>query len=242
MRACITLLALVAGAVCAPGFAARPASIIGRVMITRVLAKKRVGLPVDVYGLRGVSTGPPNSAGAVQHSELSRVVIYLQGNGLKAAAPITATLTQQDKHFVPEIVVVPAGSTVSFPNRDPIFHNVFSLSRAKSFDLGYYPAGETRSVRFARPGVVEVYCHIHPDMSAAILVVPSAWWTRPLPDGSFSFAGVPPGAYTLIAWHRSAGFFRRSITVSAEGTQSVVFTIPVRDQGAPKPAQSRGVS
>lgn len=227
-------IALILGGCFLVAQGAQAGAIDGRVIITRALTKRRVSLPV--YSLRGVSTGPPDSQEAAQESsetpgssELSRVVIYLEGPGLPKSSPVTAVLAQKDRRFDPSFVVIPVGSTVSFPNDDPIFHNVFSLSKAKKFDLGYYPKGETRRVRFDQPGVVQVYCHIHSDMSAAILVVPNAFWTRPAADGSFSFKDVPPGAYEIVAWHRSAGFFRYKTTVEAKQKQQVEIEIPVRD-------------
>jgi plastocyanin len=159
--------------------------------------------------------------------ELSRVVVYLEAPGLDPAPPVSATLTQRNRRFDPEFVVILVGSTVSFPNADPIFHNVFSLSKIKAFDLGYYPAGQTQVVRFDRTGVVQVYCHLHADMGAAILVLPTALWTRPLPDGSFSLPRVPAGSYELVVWHRSAGFFQRRVTVNRDETLAVDLEIPL---------------
>lgn len=213
--------------------AAQSGTITGRVVITKALTKERVALPM--YQLRGVSPEaqpkdlPKRRTGV---DELSRVVIYLQGPGLGPGAPVRATLSQKGLRFHPEIIAVPAGSTISFPNEDPVFHNVFSLSKAKHFDLGYYPKGQTRIVRFNRPGVVQVYCHIHPDMSAAIVVVPTAWWARVKPDGSFSLKSIPPGTYELMAWHRSAGFFRKRVTVSSGKTLKADFIIPVEEAGS----------
>lgn len=208
-------------------------AITGRVVITKVLTKERVTLPA--YQLRGVSPGqqePENRrSGAPGAGELSRVVVYLEGSGLNPGAPVHATLAQKNRQFNPEIVVIPVGSTVSFPNDDPIFHNVFSLSKTKLFDLGYYPKGQTRMVRFDRPGEVQVYCHIHADMSAAILVLPAALWTRPTPKGDFSLKDIPPGNYELVAWHRSAGFFRQRVTVRTGETLKVDFMIPVEQPG-----------
>ena len=216
----------------------------GRVVITKVITKKRVTLPS--YDLRGVTVNSENPDKPPGRNptgdEFSRVVIYLEGPGLKPAAPAHGTLTQKNRRFDPEIVVVPVGSSVSFPNDDPIFHNVFSLSKVKQFDLGFYPAGETRTVKFDRPGVVQVYCHIHPDMSAAIVVLSTGPWTRPAPDGGYSLSGFPPGTYDLVVWHRSAGFFRRQITVSEGTTPAADFVIPVRDQdsgAAPKPGSPK---
>jgi plastocyanin len=238
MKEFIALLMMaICGTASAVNAAAADAAISGRVVITKVMTKKRVTLPS--YELRGATIAPNTTdahAGLDPNvDELSRVVVYLEGAGLKPAAPTQETLRQKNRRFEPEIVVVPVGSRVSFPNDDPIFHNVFSLSKVKHFDLGYYPAGETRAVVFDRPGIVQVYCHIHPDMSAAIAVLANAFWTRPDSQGHYSLSGFPPGAYDLVAWHRSAGFFRRHITLAAGGSSAEDFTIPVKelDSGAP---------
>lgn len=217
-------------------------AISGHVVVTRSMTKKRVTLPA--YDMRGVQVNtarpnPPASANTTV-DELSRVIVYLDGPGLKTDPPASATLAQKGRHFDPEIVVVPAGSSVSFPNEDPIFHNVFSLSKAKAFDLGYYPAGQTRSVKFEKPGIVQVYCHIHPDMNAAIVVVANSYWTRPQPGGAFDFSSVPPGSYDLVAWHRSAGFFRRRITVAEGASTEETFVIPVKEVEAPGAAKLGG--
>ena len=185
----------------------------GRVVITKVMTKKRVTLPA--YDLRGATVNSPaperTAGGNPAVDELSRVVIYLEAPGLKPAAPTQGTLTQKNRGFEPEIVVIPVGSTVSFPNQDPIFHNVFSLSKVKQFDLGYYPAGETRTVKFDRPGIVQVYCHIHPDMSAAILVLATARLDPARPRRRLflirhsarrvRFGGVAPLGWILPASH-----------------------------------------
>jgi len=217
-------------------------SVSGQVIVTKALTKKRVTMPA--YNLRGVSLAQPETsaaAGAVSGvDEFSRVVVYLEGPGLAAGKPMTATLTQKDRRFAPEVVVVPVGSTVSFPNNDPIFHNVFSLSKVKPFDLGYYPDGQTRLVRFDKPGLVQVYCHLHADMGAAILVLDTAQWTRPSDRGSFSLQDVPPGNYELVAWHRTAGFFRRHITVRSHETVTVNLTIPLQTEEATLSAPGSG--
>ena len=202
------------------------ADLNGRIVITKKIAKKQVTLPV--YQLRGVSlASAPESSGAA--TEGSGVVVYLEGHSSNAAKPVRAELQQRGQRFDPQLLVIPAGSTVSFPNADPIFHNVFSLSGAKKFDLGYYPAGQTRIVKFDDPGVVQVYCHLHPNMYAAIVVVPNRWYTQPAEDGTFTLHDVPPGSYDLVAWHMSAGYFRRNVEVSATPGTDVVFNIPVRD-------------
>ena len=120
------------------------------------------------------------------------LAIYLEGPAA-TVTPTNTKLIQQDMRFDPEILVIPVGSTVSFPNGDPIFHNVFSLSKPKQFDLGYYPVGQSRTVKFDKAGVVQVYCHLHPQMSAAILIVDSSWYTRPDEDGHLFLFQSPGG-------------------------------------------------
>ena len=120
---------------------------------------------------------------------------------------------------------------MSFPNMDPIFHNVFSLSKAKSFDLGNYPKGETRVVTFNKPGTVYVDCHLHPNMAATIVVTPNRWYSRVDAAGQFSLRDVPPGAYSVVAWHKAAGIVRKSIEVTAGRTPSVEFVVPITDEG-----------
>jgi len=117
------------------------------------------------------------------------------------AHPDTPTLAQRGQAFDPRVVVVAAGGEVQFPNFDPIYHNVFSVSPAKRFDLGKYPRGQSRSIVFPKPGLVNVFCDIHTNMAAFILVVPNAGWVRPGPDGRFALTGMPPGHYRLHWWH-----------------------------------------
>src|SRR4029077_20976887 len=111
--------------------------------------------------------------------ERSHVAVYIEGGlGSIASGALKASIEQRDRRFVPDLIVIPAGSAVSFPNFDPIFHNVFSLSKAKNFDLGTYAKGQRRLVSFPPAGVVAVYCHLHPNMSASIVVPPSQWGTH----------------------------------------------------------------
>ena len=112
--------------------------------------------------------------------------------------PQRVVLGQKNKTFQPRVIAVPAGSTVDFPNNDQIFHNVFSLSVPQPFDLGLYRAGESRSRRFAQAGVYRVFCNIHPQMSAIIVVTPSPYVAVVPPDGRFSL-DLPAGRYRLTA-------------------------------------------
>ncbi|HEY3742527.1 MAG TPA: carboxypeptidase regulatory-like domain-containing protein [Bryobacteraceae bacterium] len=205
-------------------------SVEGTIIIKRRLTKRNVTPTVAAY-----QRGPAVPLGIAEPDEdplsfeRSRVVIYVEGAG-PAGAPATATLEQRDRRFAPEIVVIPAGSSVSFPNLDPIFHNVFSLSKTKSFDLGNYPKGQSRTVAFPEPGIVFVNCHLHPNMAAAIVVTPNKWSAQAGRDGRFVLKDLPPGKYEVVAWHKAAGYFRKKIVVGAGVTGDVDFLIPLGEK------------
>jgi len=119
------------------------------------------------------------------------------------------------------VLVIPVGTSVDFPNQDPFFHNVFSYSSAKRFDLGRYPRGESRRVVFDRPGVVKVYCEIHQWMRSAVVVVENPFHAEVGTDGSFSIAGVPPGRYRLAVWDFDRGQRTVEVAVPAQGSARV---------------------
>jgi len=114
-----------------------------------------------------------------------------------------ATMLQKNKMFTPHILPVVTGTTIDFPNADPIFHNAFSSYNGQIFDVGLYPPGSSRSVRFQRPGIVRVFCNIHPAMSAIILVLGTPYFAVTQHDGSFHI-DVPPGSYDLDIFHERA--------------------------------------
>jgi len=115
-----------------------------------------------------------------------------------------AEILQKDKKFTPHILAISAGTAVDFPNADPIFHNAFSNFEGQVFDIGLYPPGSSRSVRFDRPGIVRVFCNIHPSMSAIIVVVDSPYFTETDSDGNFLFSNVRSGSYQLHFFHERA--------------------------------------
>jgi plastocyanin len=119
-------------------------------------------------------------------------------------APMHAVLTQKNKTFEPHLLVVTRGSTVDFPNHDPWFHNVFSLFNGKRFDLGLYEAGTSRTVHFDREGVSFIFCNIHPEMSAVVVVLGSPYFATTNKQGDFTIPDVPAGRYTLRVWNESA--------------------------------------
>ncbi len=152
---------------------------------------------------------------------LEDVVVWLEG-GAKSS-PIKARIDQKDMRFVPRILAVPKGSTISFPNSDAVYHNVFAEFEAKTFDLGMYPKGQSRTVTFQKPGIVSVLCNIHAEMSAYIVVVDSAFYTKSDKKGNFKLS-APTGQYTLRAWHESGKSETRPLTV---GSASVDLTVTV---------------
>ncbi len=201
----------------------------GRIRITRILTKKKVTLSQVYERNVALADEPATDAASSQAAvELRRVVVFIEGKGPQPKKS-QISIDQRKRRFEPEVVVAPVGSTVLFPNSDPVFHNVFSLSKAKSFDLGNYRMGESRQVTFDTPGVVSIHCHLHPNMSAAVVVAPNAWYSLPGADGSFELKSLPPGRYTLVAWHKSAGSFRRTIEVQPGGAPTrLEIEIPVR--------------
>ena len=203
--------------------------ITGTILIKKKLTKPSVTAAVSVYQ-RGtaVKLGKDSEEDPIAY-ERSRVVIYIEGPGpsIDGDEGGSPQVQQLDRRFTPDMVVVPVGSTVSFPNMDPIFHNIYSLSKPKTFDLGSYDKGQTRSVRFPKPGIVDVYCHLHPNMAATVVVTPNRWYARPDRSGQFRIHGVPPGQYTVVAWHKSAGFFRKTVVVENGQDSAADFFIPL---------------
>lgn len=215
--------------------------ITGTILIKRKLTRQSVTPSVSVYQRGAVVKLGKETEQDPLAFERSRVVIYLEGPLPADVAPAdspTLTMAQVDRRFSPDLLVIPAGSSVSFPNRDPIFHNIFSLSRPKAFDLGVYDKGETRKVTFPKPGLVEVYCHLHPNMEGVILVTPNRWYARSDGKGQFRIPDVPPGHYTVVAWHKSAGFFRKPIVVEPGHDSIADFFIPL--ESAPDQAKDVG--
>lgn len=126
-------------------------------------------------------------------------VVYAESLDGVRAQPGKFTMAQKNKTFLPHVLAIPVGSTVSFPNQDPIFHNAFSLSRPGPFDLGLYRDGESKTKTFQSPAVYRIFCNIHPQMSATILVVPTSFITETDASGNY-FLDLPAGRYRVTAW------------------------------------------
>ncbi|HEX3569816.1 MAG TPA: hypothetical protein VHU44_03250 [Acidobacteriaceae bacterium] len=218
--------------------AAAPQEISGLITINRKLTRPSVTAAVSMYQ-RGATVSVGKDSGEDPLTfERSHVIVYLEGPqsaAASAARHASFRMEQQNRRFSPDLLVVPVGATVSFPNMDPIFHNIFSLSKAKEFDLGSYDKGDSRNVTFTRPGVVSVFCHLHPNMEGTIVVAPSQYFARVDGTGAYHLPAVPPGEYTIVAWHKAAGFFRKQIVVEAGHNATADFLIPL----PPEPQQKQ---
>ncbi len=136
-----------------------------------------------------------------------------------------AVLDQRQETFVPYVLPVLVGTTVSFPNSDPFFHNVFSLSKTARFDLGRYPMGRSKSVRFDHPGIVRVFCEIHSHMSAFILVLSHRYFAATGIDGRYRIERVPPGEYDVVVWTDGEERSRKRVRVGSETTTELDFVV-----------------
>jgi len=153
--------------------------------------------------------------------DLRRSVVYLESAPSLAFPDVDgqrATMDQRNETFVPHVLAITVGTTVDFPNSDNTYHNVFSLRGPRPFDLGRYPAGRSKSVRFDRPGIVRVFCEIHSHMSAFILVFNHRYFAVTGPEGRYQIGRVPPGRYTLVAWNEGAIRESRPIIIPEDGS------------------------
>jgi plastocyanin len=192
----------------------------GKITITRKGEPRRQGNPLhDRYSTHGAgSTGMSMAHPETSPAGLSeRAVVYLESSQLSPAAfpppEKNPTLDQRDLQFRPQVLPILAGTAVDFPNRDNLFHNVFSYSHPREFDLGRYPKDDSRSVRFDLPGVVRVYCDIHSQMNATILVLSNPYFATPADDGTYVIKEVPEGKYSLVFWYDRDAVERRRIEV-----------------------------
>jgi len=176
---------------------------------------------------------PPPSESFSDREEIKNVVVYLESTSpeaLDVAGGVgTYVMSQSESTFVPHVLPVLQGSTVEFPNSDPVFHNVFSLSKPATFDLGRYRKGESKAVRFDNPGIVKVFCHLHSDMSAVVLVRDNPFFVIPQEGGDFRIEGIPAGEYRAYAWHERAELISETVRIQPGRTTVVEFSIPIED-------------
>jgi plastocyanin len=210
-----------AGAVAlAPGraSAARPGTIRGRVELRRPAA------PVQ----RRPGVADLGTAAGRDAPDLLRSVVYLESaprGAFETSEGGHAVMDQRNETFVPHVLAIATGTTVDFPNSDMFYHNVFSLSKPRSFDLGRYAAGRTRPVRFDRAGIVRVFCDIHSHMNAFILVFSHPFFGMTNAEGRYRIDNVPPGTYGVIAWNEGTSSETKPVTVPDGGVAELDFTI-----------------
>ncbi len=151
----------------------------------------------------------------------AEVIVYVVGFTEPASTNVIA-IAQKGRKFVPDLVAITVGEKVAFPNGDAFLHNVFSQSSARKFDLGSFKKGEIKHKEFPSPGVIDVYCNIHPEMAATVLVLPNRRHTRTRPDGTFTLDGVPVGTWTVFAYTRRATRpVSSKVTVLADGVTTI---------------------
>jgi plastocyanin len=199
----------------------QPGSVRGRVSI---------GFPVTAKRAASTYSRSVPTVALAPESELRHVVIYLKDAPKTTVAPMHAEIRQRNENFVPHVIAVTVGSEVEFPNDDPIYHNVFSLSRVKTFDLGRYPKGKSRGERFDKPGVVKVFCQIHSHMSATVMVFDHPWFAIPDDQGVFDLSAVPPGVHQVTAWHERLGDTTLQLRVEPGRPAAIDFILPVPAQ------------
>jgi len=215
------MVVVVPAATPARPLASEAGSVEGRVHV--VSASSRRLASAGAYPSRVVGIAAESKT-----SELANVVVFVNAKP-SAPAASRASIRQEGEEFLPHLVAITVGSTVDFPNEDLVFHNVFSLSRAGTFDLGRYPKGRSKTRLFDKPGLIKVFCHLHSQMSAMIRVFDHSYFAIPGPDGRFSIPDVPPGAYNVIAWHERVGEVTLRTAVVAGRASTLTFSLPFTD-------------
>jgi len=219
-------LGLVVGSALLLTFSARPMSgalatgvIRGRVELHHVASAPERRPSVEALG------GSPLPLDATDYL---KSVVYLETAPRAAFDPVEpghAVMDQRNETFVPHLIAITTGSTVDFPNSDHIYHNVFSLSKVKSFDLGRYAAGRSKSVLFDRPGIVRVFCDIHSHMNAFILVFNHPFFAVTDTEGRYHIDNIPPGNYNVIAWNEGLSSDPKPVTVAEGGSAELDFAL-----------------
>ncbi len=228
----LVVLALVAGAL---GLVASRGRGEARVPVWAGSVAGRVAVQVPEPG-SPPRLGPYSRRRAVPPARVDRggggprdVVLFLRPHGpLPRPRGGTISIVQRDRTILPYLTVVPVGTRIEFPNEDEVFHNLFSLSEPARFDLGRYPPGQSRHQVFGRPGLVRLLCDIHSEMAASIFVVDTPWFARPDAEGRYRIDDVPPGRYTMVAWHELAGTDSLVIDVPEAGLADVDFELGAR--------------
>ena len=169
--------------------------------------------------------GAPAAIGDIADRLTSVVYFESAPRGAGPAVPGHAVLDQREERFVPHVLAVTTGTVVDFPNSDRIYHNVFSLSKTRPFDLGRYAAGRSKAIKFDRPGIVRVFCDIHSHMNAFILVFNHGYFALTDGEGRYRIDNVPPGTYNLVAWNEGVSSDPRPVVVPDGGEAELDFAL-----------------
>ncbi|HEY3384409.1 MAG TPA: carboxypeptidase regulatory-like domain-containing protein [Vicinamibacterales bacterium] len=214
-------VAMPAGRAAGPtGSSSVPSGILrGRVTVARPLSAVR-SMPAPGSGTDG------RQRGLTGDTRRQAVVFFEEAPaGDEAPTPTRVRMHQTSETFVPHLLAITTGSTVEFPNDDRTYHNVFSLSKARRFDLGRYAAGQSKSVTFDRAGFVRVFCEIHSHMNAFILVFGHRFFAVTDQDGRYRIDRIPPGTYRVTAWYEGIAERTEQVTILAGGTADLDFTL-----------------
>ncbi len=184
---------------------------------------------LNKYAIAKALAGAADSAAEGRLRLAEKVVVYLESPSFKSmkfpASAKRPVLDQRGMQFRPQVLPIVAGTTVEFPNQDNVFHNVFSYSEPGEFDLGRYPKGDSRSVRFDTPGIVRVYCDIHASMNATILVLDNPFFAVPDERGTYEISDIPPGEYVVHCWQGRAHVAQRTVTLRAGENLTIDFVL-----------------
>jgi len=213
--------------------------IVGTVEISTALTTRRPRF--RIYADAGPGSVPPAQPRNDAVTEVRNVIVYLEAAPDRSAGAGTVddasndrvdslrhgVMAQSDERFEPHVLPVLRGARVDFPNRDDVYHNVFSLSRVRTFDLGRYPKGSSKSVNFSKTGIVQVFCHIHSDMSAIVFVLANPFFSAPDANGQYVIDNVPPGEYTIVGWHERTRPVSQRVRVVAGQATTLNFNLPL---------------
>ncbi|EYF06806.1 carboxypeptidase regulatory-like domain-containing protein [Chondromyces apiculatus] len=202
------------------------AAVLAGLFVTLSRGSHVVSAAGDSAGPSGTVTGTVTVLkDGAPRADRSGIVVYLEGAPGPLVAAKGRAIQQKDLAFVPGVMVVTTGTTLEFPNEDKVFHNVFSVSKAARFDLGLYKSGSSKSVTLKNPGVVDVYCNIHPQMAARIKVVDTGYHAMTDANGRFQIKGVPVGTYPIVAWPAYGEEQRGTVTVTAGGLAALDLSV-----------------
>jgi plastocyanin len=212
-------IGILLGALLVGGNVASAGTIEGSVLLTSADIGFRGGMKSNAYV--GQLSGAAGNPGAAVPSDTTYGIAYVSDVGQAGDAPLPSVLLdQRGQRFIPRILAVVVGQTVEFRNSDNVFHNVFSYSPPKRFDLGRYPRGKSKRLTFQKPGLVQVFCDIHSDMRSDIVVVPSKRFAYVDASGRFKIEDVPSGKHTVVVWLPKRGERTGDIEVSESGSAS----------------------